>query len=57
MIALIEANPEEDKLKGKFTLPKRSSMSGEDWPYPIIVYGKLYIRHSDVLFVYDIKSQ
>ncbi len=57
VIALIEANPNEYKLKGQFTLPKRNSMSGQGWPHPVIVDGKLYIRHSDVLLVYDIKAQ
>ena len=56
-IALIEANPNEYKLISTFKLPKRDSMSGEGWPHPVIVDGRLYIRHSDVLFVYDIKAQ
>lgn len=57
VIALIEANPQKYNLKSTFTLPKRPTMSGEGWPHPVIVDGKLYVRHSDVLFVYDIKAQ
>jgi hypothetical protein len=29
-------------------------MSGDGWPHPVIVDGNLYIRHADVLIVYDI---
>jgi hypothetical protein len=32
-------------------------MSGEGWPHPVIVDGNLYIRHADVLMVYDIKAR
>ena len=31
-------------------------MSGEGWPHPVIVDGKLYVRHGDVLFAYDVKG-
>ena len=55
-LALIEANPEKYNLKSSFKLPKRPGMSGEGWAHPVIVDGKLYVRHSDVLFVYDVKG-
>jgi outer membrane protein assembly factor BamB len=56
-MALIEANPEQYKLKGKFKLPKRDGMDGPGWPHPVIVDSKLYIRHADVLFCYDITER
>jgi outer membrane protein assembly factor BamB len=55
-IALIEANPEKYVLKSAFKLPRRDGMSGPGWAHPVIVDGKLYLRHADVLFVYDIKA-
>jgi len=57
VVALIEANPQRYNLKSTFTLPKRPGMSGEGWPHPVIVDGKLYIRHADVLMVYDIRAE
>ena len=57
VVALIEANPGKYNLKSTFTLPKREGMSGEGWPHPVICGGKLYIRHADVLFCYDVKAQ
>ena len=55
-MALIEANPKKYNLKSTFKLPKRPGMDGEGWAHPVIVDGKLYVRHIDVLFVYDIKE-
>lgn len=57
ILALIEANPHRYNLKSTFTLPKRKGMSGPGWAHPVIVDGKLYIRHDDVLLVYDIKEK
>ena len=56
VVALIEANPGKYNLKSTFTLPKREGMSGEGWPHPVICGGRLYIRHADVLFCYDVKT-
>lgn len=56
ILALIEANPQKYNLKSTFRLPKRETMSNPGWPHPVISDGKLYVRHSDVLFVYDIKA-
>jgi len=57
VVALIEANPRRYNLKSTFTLPKRQGMSDPGWAHPVIVDGNLYIRHADVLMVYDIKAE
>jgi outer membrane protein assembly factor BamB len=57
VVALIEANPRRYNLKSTFKLPKRRGMSGDGWPHPVIVDGSLYIRHADVLMVYDIRAK
>jgi len=54
-LALIEADPQNYNLISTFKLPKRPGMSGPGWSHPVIVDGRLYVRHSDVLMVYDIK--
>jgi prepilin-type processing-associated H-X9-DG protein len=55
-VALVEANPQKYNLKSTFKLPRRSGMTGEGWPHPVICDGKQYIRHADVLFWYDVAS-
>jgi len=57
VVALIEANPQRYNLKSTFKLPKREGMSGEGWPHPVVCDGKLYIRHADVLMVFDVRAE
>ena len=54
VMALIEANPKEYKLKGSFKL---ATHNGESWPHPVISGGKLYVRDQDALLCYDIKAK
>lgn len=54
---LIEATPEKYNLRGSFKLPQRPTATGTAWPYPVISDGRLYLRHADVLFCYDVKAK
>jgi outer membrane protein assembly factor BamB len=51
-VALVEANPEAYKEKGRFAQPDRSPKAA--WPHPVIAGGKLYLRDWDNLFCYDL---
>jgi outer membrane protein assembly factor BamB len=53
VMALIEATPEEYRLKGSFEI---ASHHGESWAHPVIAGGKLYLRDQDELHCYDIKK-
>jgi len=53
IMALIEANPSEYRLKGKF---KIASHLGESWPHPAIAGGQLYLRDQDALLCYDLRK-
>lgn len=55
-VCLVEATPDGYKLKGKFTTPGGPGISGNAWAHPVICDGKLYIRHRDALFCYDVKQ-
>jgi outer membrane protein assembly factor BamB len=57
MVALIEADPQKYNLKNTFKLPEREGAIREGWAYPVISDGRLYLRHGDVLFVYDVKAR
>jgi outer membrane protein assembly factor BamB len=56
LVALIEATPEKYNLKCTFKLPDRPTATGNAWTHPVISDGKLYLRHTDVLFCYDVKA-
>ena len=57
LVALIEATPEKYNLKCTFRLPERPTATGNAWTHPVISDGKLYLRHADVLFCYDVKAR
>ena len=56
-VALFEATPEGCKLKGTFSTPREPGTRGNSWSHPVVHDGKLYIRHADVLFCYDVKPR
>ena len=57
VVALIEANPKAYQLRSTFKLPGRPGMGGPGWPHPVVLDGRLYLRHNDYLFCYDIKNK
>ena len=54
VIALIEANAEDYRLKGTFNLP---SAGGDSWSHPVIAHGKLFLREQGDLSAYNLRSE
>jgi outer membrane protein assembly factor BamB len=54
-IALVEASPAAYKETGRFRLPAFSGMP--QWPHPVIIGGRLFIRDEDTLYAYDVKAK
>ncbi len=52
-VLLVEATPEEFRIKGRFK-PLRGS--GPAWPHPVVHNGRLYLRHSNILTCYDLRA-
>jgi hypothetical protein len=52
-MGLVEASPKEFELVSMFDLPMGE---GPCWTHPVIADGRLYLRWSDNLYVYDIKK-
>lgn len=52
-VALIEATPDEYRLKGSF---KPAHVEGPSWAHPVVVSGKLYLREQDKLMCYSLKA-
>ncbi len=55
VMGLVEAKPADHKLVSKFELPKGGE--GKSWAHPVVCAGRLYLRHGDVLFAYDVRAQ
>jgi outer membrane protein assembly factor BamB len=54
MVALIEATPEKFRLKGTF---QPLTGEGPAWAHLVILDGKLYLRHGDLLACYDVSAR
>ncbi|MEL7499359.1 MAG: PQQ-binding-like beta-propeller repeat protein [Planctomycetota bacterium] len=54
VMALVEADPQQYRLKGKFKIATNFKQS---WPHPVIFAGKLFLRDQDQLHCYDIEAK
>jgi outer membrane protein assembly factor BamB len=59
-VYLVEASPRGFNEKGKFKLPKETSLRegtrGRIWSHPVVISGKLYLRDQDLIFCYNVKE-
>jgi len=54
-LALVRPTPEKYDEVSRFTMPKGGA--GMYWTHPVICGGRLYLRHADKLFAYDIRAK
>jgi outer membrane protein assembly factor BamB len=52
---LVRATPEKYEVIGEFRVP--SGGKGMYWAHPVICDKRLYIRHADKIFVYDVSKK
>ena len=53
-MSLVKATPDQFERAGEFKVPKGGV--GPNWAHPVVCGGRLYLRHSDKLFVYNVSS-
>jgi len=54
-MALVPTTPDEYQTVSHFQVPKGGE--GLYWAHPVICDGRLYIRHADALYAYDIRAK
>ena len=54
-MALVKPTPEALRIVSSFGLPKGGA--GLYWAHPVVCGGRLYVRHADRLFAYDILAR
>jgi len=54
-VALVRPNPKRLEIVSQFQLPKEGQ--GAVWAHPVICGGRLYIRHGEFLYAYDIRAK
>jgi outer membrane protein assembly factor BamB len=52
---LVKATPEKFEKTGEFRVPEGGK--GPYWAHPVVCGGRLYVRHADKIFVYDIRKK
>ena len=54
-VLLVKPEPTEYVELGRFELP--NEVDGKSWAHPVVLEGRLYIRHGQYLYCYDVKEQ
>jgi outer membrane protein assembly factor BamB len=54
-VALVRPNPRNFEIISQFNIPVGGS--GPTWAHPVVCNGRLYIRHGDFLYCYNISSK
>ncbi len=54
-VALVPATPNGYEPAGQFEIPEGGD--GPTWAHPVVCDGRLYIRHGDFLYAYDIQLE
>ena len=55
LMELVESTPEARRVASSFQVPKGGE--GAYWAHPVVCGGRLYVRHADNLYAYDIKAK
>jgi len=55
LMELVEATPDARRVVSSFQVP--SGGEGAYWAHPVVCGGRLYLRHADKLYAYDIKAE
>jgi len=53
-VGLVPATPEKHEVVSQFRLPEGGE--GNSWAHPVVCGGRLYVRHGDFLYAYDVKQ-
>ncbi len=54
-VALVRPSPRGFELVSEFRIPKGGE--GPTWAHPVVCGGRLYLRHDDFLYCYDIREK
>jgi len=54
-VSLVTCTPEKRDVAGSFFLPEGGK--GLYWAHPVVCGGRLYVRHADRLFAYDVRGK
>lgn len=53
-VGLVRATPDSHEVVSQFSVPEGGE--GPSWAHPVVCGGRLYLRHGDFLYAYDIRD-
>ena len=53
-VGLVKPTPTGHELISDFTIP--AGGEGKSWAHPVVCGGRLYVRHGDLLFAFNLKA-
>jgi hypothetical protein len=53
-VGLVKPTPAAHDIISRFRIPEGGR--GPTWAHPVVCGGRLYLRHSDFLYAYDVKA-
>jgi len=58
-VALVKATPEKYEETGRFSLPSQDEGGGAGmyWAHPVVINKKLFLRHGNFLYCYDVAEK
>ena len=56
-VILWEPKPNEFVEVSRFVLPDAENAEGKAWAHPVVIGNRLYLRHAQNLYCYDVKAQ
>ncbi len=54
-VGLVDAGPDAHRVVSSFRLPNEGK--GPTWAHPVVCGGRLYLRHGDVLYAYELRAK
>ncbi len=54
-MGLVQATPQRHQVISRFPVPQGGE--GPTWAHPVVCGGRLYLRHGDFLYAYDVRGQ
>jgi outer membrane protein assembly factor BamB len=54
-LGLVRASPAGHEVLSRFKIP--AGGEGPSWAHPVVCGGRLYVRHGDLLYAYDIRAE
>ncbi|HPD17769.1 MAG TPA: PQQ-binding-like beta-propeller repeat protein [Planctomycetota bacterium] len=57
VMALLKPDPSDFRVVSRFAFPGGEGRRSDVWAHPVILDGRLYLRHHELLVCYDVKAR